>query len=96
MKCALCSFVSETLSLCKTHIAPEHPNWKVEVTGLEEENINSPHTGANRNWLPELIGNFHQIVIIKCSQKCQDAVQSNKAIDVGFKHCSSTILIYFH
>ena len=82
MKCALCSFVSETLSLCMTHIKQEHPTWKMEIPGLDDQKTNSPHTGDNRNWLPELVGNFQSIVIAKCSQKCQDAVQSNKVIEV--------------
>ena len=82
MKCALCSFVSETKSLCESHIIKEHPGWKGEIS--KDVNINSsPHT--NRTWLQDLTADFYNVVIVKCSEKCKDAVQANKDIEVCFE-----------
>jgi hypothetical protein len=82
MKCALCSFVSETKSLCESHIKEEHPGWKKEVPKNIPGN-NSPHT--NRTWLQDLTSDFYNVVIAKCSQKCKDAVQDNTNIEVCLK-----------
>lgn len=83
MKCALCSFVSETQSLCKSHIITEHPGWKKEISKDAVDINSSPHT--YRTWLPDLTANFYNIVIAKCSEKCKDAVQLNKDIEVEFE-----------
>jgi len=80
IKCALCSFVSETKSMCETHIGREHPGWKKEIsTDMAMPVNNSPHT--NRTWLQDLTGDFYNVVIVKCAEKCREAVQANKHIE---------------
>ena len=85
-RCSFCSFVSELSSNCKEHVINDHENWKIEIGKRSQNPKQTVHT--NPSWLADLTGDFKQIIILKCSQRTRDAVDSDEIIQVFFKDWS--------
>lgn len=82
VRCVLCSFVSEVEENAKKHVVKEHQNWKREVDNLTRVKRQPQTIHNNQNWRPELLRNFKELIIGKCSEKVQLAVASNEDIQV--------------
>ena len=58
----------------------EHLNWKQDLKKSSKPK-QSPH--SNPTWLPDLLREFHKIIIANCSKRVRDAVDKNDNIMVG-------------
>ena len=79
-RCTFCSFVSELSENCKKHIIKDHKNWQADLKENAEALKQTCHT--NPNWLADLTQNFKETVISKCSERVQNAVDTNEIIQV--------------
>ena len=79
IRCKLCGFLTEEVTVVCGHLQHQHDNWRQEVSRIKKRRLGN--VNANPYWQDELKRNFYEIIISKCSQTTRDSWCSKEVIN---------------
>ena len=79
IRCKICGFLTEEITVVCGHLQQQHDNWREEVSRIKKRRLGN--VNANPDWQEELKRNFYEIIISKCSLMTRDSWCSKEVIN---------------